>query len=171
MSVSDTYILAISLARELGMTLAYSYLPPLLLVPPGVVQSGSSQAPPTLHLLSAHAVITIFSLGFLYRLSPHHSLPVWPSTHSSSMSPALAAQWHPPSASVPSACSPLCLCSCSFSRLYFFFSKFHHFFEVWWKLAFSVVPESENKQVAHFLMVAVFSVATLPATLEVFLGV
>lgn len=50
-----------------------------------------------------------------------------------------------------------------FSLLSFFLFKSHHFFEVWWKLAFYVVPASENKQVTDFPTNAVFSVAKLPA--------
>lgn len=46
------------------MTLAYLYLPPIHLLPHSVLQSGRSQAPPTLHLLSAHTVITILRLEF-----------------------------------------------------------------------------------------------------------
>ena len=64
MSVNDTYILAISLAWELGMTLAYSYLLPSPSGPSRVLQRGRSPVPPTLLLLFAHTVLTIFYLGF-----------------------------------------------------------------------------------------------------------
>lgn len=65
---------------------------------------------------------------------------------------------------MPSAYFPLCLSSYHCYLLSFFLFKSQHFFRVWWKLAFSVVPASENKQVTCFLTIPAFSVAKLPAT-------
>lgn len=144
------------------MILANSYLLPPHLAPHLVLQSCHSQAPPTLHLLSAHTVATIFILGSRvpHNSVPHHSPPTLPSTHSSSTSPALATRLYLPSASAAFCLLPFVPLFLPFLPSLFLFIQILSLLRGLWKLAFSVVPASENEQVTYFPTIAVFSCKT-----------
>ena len=97
MFLSDTYILAVSLVGELGMTLAYSYLHPPHLVVHGVLQSLFTGA-------SLPSSPRCSRCGRHLQLAVSESLVVWSTSlpsdfapaHCSSMSPALVTWRYPP---------------------------------------------------------------------------